>query len=183
MSKIRNKAELVRRSRGHARLDHVKQGTYGLITANGQADFQGCAIGCLATPHTQRGIRGMLAKLGWSAIHHAKDGGFYEGSEDQLDRLLSEFGIEPELARCAEAIFESLPYHGGAISFIPAFAEALPEGYNLTPKRIKKLWDRATKNGAGDECYMSVDETEADLGYDNVPAVRDRFLDLLRALA
>jgi hypothetical protein len=159
--KIKNKGLLVRRAEWHAKNDHVKQGTYGDSSCNGKVEFEGCAIGCLATPHTERGLRAFIRKLGekevksdykfdpslgYSTWQREETGSFvlYEEDDDQLPRIAREFGINRALARAAEGLFESFNKNGEAINFIPAFARALPEGVNVRPDAVKRAWKRIT---------------------------------------
>lgn len=138
--RIKNKRELVLRALGHARLDHIAQGTYGSASCNGEVEFKGCAIGCLATPHRKGELRSFIRRLGELICGEYE---LEEAGTDQIPRLKREFGICPELARVAEAFFESQPTHGAAIEFIPEFAKALPEGANITPRKVRKFWEES----------------------------------------
>jgi hypothetical protein len=191
--RIKNTQELVNRSRWHARHDHVKQGTYGKSKTNGVTEFQGCAIGCLATPHRKRDLKAFVkalrAKFGdkndgsITGLGYIDEGYVYEDDLAQLKRLKSEFGIIPELARVAESIFEHLPTHSEAIEFIPAFAAALNEGANFTPAKVEKAWERLSDNTNN---HVSVDwasspadwnEDERDEDHNQrIRDVRDKFL-------
>lgn len=183
--KVRNTRELVQRARGHARADHVKQGTYGRGAVNGHVVYKGCAIGCLSTPHRKPELRKFLrAVFGGpkgtpNSLNHVE----YFGRDEfaMLKDLGAEFGIDPTLARCAEAIFERLPTHGEAIDFIPAFASALNEGASFTQRKLAKVWPEIIGRSVG------VDETPDEY---NVPwpsqfvarDARDRFLEYLRSV-
>lgn len=142
MTVIKNKRELVLRAEGHARSDHIMQGTYGDISANGSVEFYGCAIGCLATPHRQKELRAFFDEKKVESVPgvspYVPSGVFH--SRNLLTKLEEEFGICPALGRCAEAIFEDMPTHGSAISFIPKFARALPEGVDITGKMLAEIW-------------------------------------------
>lgn len=146
--KIKNTTELVRRARWHARQDHVRQGTYGEIETNGKIDFEGCAIGCLATPHRQKDL--------WAAFR--THGGMLTEVSFQLETLEDDFGICNELARCAEAIFENFPYHGEAIEFIPRFAEALNEGAEIDEAMLRDIWPGIVEPDEGTEAHKWWDE-------------------------
>jgi hypothetical protein len=166
MAKIRNTKELVTRSKSHAKKDHIVQGTYGDISKNGHYEFKGCAIACLANPATQKGLKQFFKKW-FDASEWSVDGENEVDleSDRMIDELKKEFGIVPELARCAEAVFEGLNTHGEAIEFIPKFAAALPEGANITPKQVEKFVE---KNW----------ETEANVGPDiaNIGYVDTKFI-------
>jgi len=139
--KIKNTKELVLRARGHAKLDHIAQGTYGDGTVNGDVEFKGCAIACLATPHRKKDMRAWFIKwLGENYEPGYSNEVEFDDHADLIPALEREFGITQGLARAAEALFESQSTHGAAINFIPAFAEALNEGADITPKAVQKMW-------------------------------------------
>lgn len=151
--KIKNTKELVLRADGHAKADRIKQGTYGSATVNGHAEFEGCAIGCLATPHRKADLRSFLrgflgktdagARDPWGGVPVANEP--FSLDEDMLIKQLGkEFGICPALARVAESCFESYDTHGGAIEFIPRFARSLNEGAEITPSLLEKIWRQVT---------------------------------------
>lgn len=171
MSKIKNTRELVLRARGHARQDHIQQGTYGDASCNGHLEFKGCAIGCLATPHRQSELRAFIKRFGWKD----DDTGDWFLNEDndsakQVKRLKREFGICEPLARLAEGIFEGARTHGAAINVIPEFAAALPEGVNITPRMVYAANIRITG-------------TSSMTDRRNIYSHKDEFLDWLRGLA
>lgn len=160
--KIKNKRELVLRAQYHARHDHVKQGTYGIGRANGQVEFQGCAIGCLAAPHRKKDlrdyVRAIFDKTKVPAYSHLinSDGSMYDprDSDELVAEVGREFGLTPRLLRAAEDVFEGLIEHADAIDFIPAFAKALPEGARITDRQVAAFrkhyhwdagWDEATQ--------------------------------------
>lgn len=143
MGTIRNKRTLVRRTQWHADQDHVVQGTYGSGSCNGQAEFQGCAIGCMATPHTTKGLRAFIKRVGGMS-HGLGEWSFHEEDDDQLPRITKEFGVSRALARVAETLFEAQPTHGAAINFIPKFARALPEGVKITDRQVQEAWKDIT---------------------------------------
>lgn len=170
--KIKNKKELVLRARGHARTDHITQGTYGHAEANGHVEYRGCAIGCLSTPHRQKDLRRFVL-----------DGVDFDDDSGMVRTLAEEFGICPALARAAEAIFEGLDTHGQAIEFIPAFARALPEGVDIGSRSVADWWRKNTRASA--TCYGP-----GDWGFGwlysrrhDAATIRDEFLDWLRGLA
>lgn len=172
MSTIKNGRELVLRAQGHARVDHIQQGTYGESSCNGYVEFKGCAIGCLATPHRQSELRGFIKSLG---RFFADDGDgdqwvLSESASDQLKRLKRDFGINIALARCAEALFEAMPTHGAAINFIPAFAKAVAkcEGVNLTPGRVARGWRESVVDGyCSRASYWGAITGDWDVGFDS----------------
>ena len=133
--KIKNTAELRRRANAHARNDRIAQGTYGDASVNGHVEYHGCAIGCLSTPHRKAELRTYLLSQGADILDIPRP-----NVEAMLRRLSREFGISPALARCAEAIFETLPTHGAAIEFIPKFAASLNEGADITPAALRNVW-------------------------------------------
>jgi hypothetical protein len=174
MSRIKNTRELVLRAQGHARSDHIKQGYYGESNCNGQVEFKGCAIGCLATPHRVSELRSFIKRLG------SFDGDEWELSEtgsDQIPRLRKEFGICTQLARCAEALFEGFTNHHDAIDFIPAFAKALNEGADIKPGEV-----RAAFNRLGGSAFLShyTRVANADLGTSEAEVLAPKFLAWLR---
>lgn len=185
--RIKNTGELVLRAQGHARSDHIEQGTYGQLKANGFAEFRGCAIGCLATPHRKRDLKALYrALMGGNRRSRHASGAYIttmddlrqiEFSSDGLIRgLKREFGICSELARCAEAIFEAQELHGEAISFIPAFARALREGADITPRKLRKAWPTITEN----DFHAEVSEDLASAPFNAPGEAADRFLRWLK---
>lgn len=161
MSKIKNTGELVLRAQAHARHDRIRQGTYGDASVNGHAEYKGCFIGCLSTPHRKRDLFSFLRK--------ARDEGSLEYFDDHDQRLAlhREFGICLELSYLCEAIFEGLPTHGAAIEFLPAFAKALApcEGKRITDAQVQKL-RRRSENDTGDD-YLPLDEDNQALAVRN----------------
>ena len=136
--KIKNTRELVLRAQGHARADHIKQGTYGQGAVNGHAEYQGCAIGCLSTPHRKGDLRAWLRDNLWGPA--ASLTYVYQGSDAMTKQLADEFGISPQLARAAESLFEGFYTHGDAINFIPEFAKSLNEGADIQVPDLRKAW-------------------------------------------
>ena len=164
---IKNKHELVLRAKAHARADRIIQGTYGRGSVNGKVEFEGCFIGCLAAPHRKRALRAWVEGFL----------GNYVEDEFALPELLhEEFGIVPELSRACETIFEEMEYHGDAINFLPAFAEALPEGKRITPRQVNSAWERITGHEIGMGPYFLSTHTEAE-------DARDELLTWLRGRA
>lgn len=168
--KIKNTRELVLRAQGHARADHIKQGTYGSSRTNGKTEFTGCAITCLAAPSRLADLRAWIKAVpreGFSMEDH---------DEHALIRQLGEeFGICESLARLVEIIFESLDFHGEAINFIPQFAKALVEGSSFTDYAV---WNWAEKHGV-EPAHRGMWEIETDSYYDPVISItdlRDQFL-------
>lgn len=136
--KIKNTRELILRARHHARHDHVRQGTYGEAHTNGTVrEYQGCAVGCLATPHRKRDLLSFIkSRFRKSMFDH---GTWHSPGPETLNRWIGEeFGIPKELMSWAEAEFEARLYHSEAIEFIPAFAEAVAtrEGERLDGWRV-----------------------------------------------
>jgi hypothetical protein len=139
---IRNADELVRRANYHARFDHIVQGTYGRAKTNGDVQFQGCWIGCLATPHRKGELKDHIEKVGLDSFDlggNLKGWHYVDEDDDVLtERLYEEFGITEALARHAEIIFENLDYHGEAIEFVPGLAKVLAEieGIEIDDERL-----------------------------------------------
>ena len=129
--KLKNIAELKRRAKWHAANDHVKQGTYGDVTKNGDFEFHGCAVGCLAMPHTKRGMRRFLSGR-WDEDLRM----FALYPDEMYQALTEEFGITNALAREADDLFEEQPTHGAAIEFVKNFANALNEGADITTQMV-----------------------------------------------
>lgn len=175
--KIKNTRELRLRARGHARADHITQGTYGNSHTNGKPEFEGCAIGCLATPHRQSDLRSFIKRLGSFDISD-EVWRLNENAEPQLNRLRREFGISRQLARMAEALFEGFSLHSDAIDFIPAFASALNEGADLKPAALRREWQRL-----GGSAYVgwSGRHPTAELGEEDAEDMAPKFLAWLRA--
>lgn len=169
--KIKNTKELVLRAKGHARLDHVRQAEYGTGAINGEVEFYGCAIGCLATPHRKQEAKSFLKRF----VRHYIKGEVNEFSlnpDDLTKQLSKEFGICEALARSAESCFESCDTHEEAIDFIPAFAAALNEGADITPAKLRAAWERILRRDVyaveryvercvnGSNMHLSSEETE-----------------------
>lgn len=173
--KIKNTKELRLRANAHAKYDRTKQGTYGDASVNGHAEFKGCAIGCLSTPHRKSELRGFLRNIfggatdGWDSLEYAKNS---LDDEDQVELLSEEFGICPALARSAESLFEGCATHGEAIEFIPAFAKALPEGAEISRSSLMTFWDEyEDKEFLGWEDGYSIRD----------PKIKGEFLDWLKS--
>ena len=128
--RLRNIRELQLRARWHAQLGHIEQGTYGNGEVNGHAEFRGCAVGCLSTPHTKNRLIEFLRE------HLTPYGGLDNEGQEQREALTDEFGITTELVSTVEAIFEAQPTHGAAIEFVPNFANALTEGAVITDENV-----------------------------------------------
>jgi hypothetical protein len=165
--KIKNTRELVLRAQGHARGDHIAQGTYGNVKANGKAEFKGCFIGCWATPHRQRELRSLWRRLRgqYGYIGPIAQAGYTLDDDDLIPLLKREFGICPEFARICEAIFEGIEKHGAAIAFLPAVAKALPEGKNITPRachRFARAHGIDIHNPVHSMGHLNRDEADAD---------------------
>jgi hypothetical protein len=185
MTKIKNKKELVLRAQGHARHDRVAQGTYGNGKVNGHADYRGCAIGCLSTPHRKADLRAWLMEHLSKATYAYVDaaGNKEVGIQDihMLNVLERDFGIGWEVARVAEAIFEALPTHGAAIEFIPAFAKALPEGVEIDGELVREWWEENATDPEWREPLMA-DEVNTPATHDAY-GLADEFLGWLSAYA
>lgn len=145
--KIKNTKELRLRANSHTKLDHIKQGTYGLVKLNGHPEYRGCAIGCLSTPHRKRDfLRFVKATIDTLraegvSIRKGRWQGFADGYK-QRDALAKEFGITENLAIVAEACFEGQVKHGAAIEFIRDFAFALPEGADIQDRHVVAFLER-----------------------------------------
>lgn len=173
--KIKNTKLLRARANAHAKYDRIKQGTYGRASVNGHATFEGCAIGCLTTPHTKKGLRNFLQGIfGGSGNGFLEDVGWDD--EDQRTALRKEFGICRTLAVALESLFESQPTHGAAIEFIPAFAAALVEDSNIQPKEVHEKFPECFAFDMWDD---SEEFTQVDRAI--VGDVTDKFLAFLRS--
>lgn len=129
---IHNTETLVERAEWHAKQDHIYQGTYGCGKVNGKAEFVGCAIGCLATPHKPRELVEFLrANLGDADASSALWGPGKKflaiDSFDQTQEIAEQFGICRGLMRLVEDVFEGLSTHGAAINFVRDFARVCAE--------------------------------------------------------
>lgn len=144
MSIIKNKQKLVERAKGHAKLDHVTQGTYGRAKTNGDVEFKGCFIGCYATPHTQDELREWIERHGFrgnppSPFSEFAGMLYVDASEAELvEELDRQFGICEGIARSAETVFENINKDSDAIDFLPRVAEALPEGVDVTDEMVEE---------------------------------------------
>ncbi len=139
--KIKNTKLLRKRADWHHANDHIKQGTYGEGSVNGKPYFEGCAIGCLSTPHTFKALNA------WARSYLPED---YESGQmvelgpepgEMRGILGEEFGICNALTHLAEDIFEGLGYHGDAINFVRDFAHALKEGSTITDRDVGQFKD------------------------------------------
>lgn len=133
MAKIKNKTELVRRVKWHREQDNLIRGEYSVLYGNGKVKFEGCGIGCAATPHGQAALREHYESL-------PDNGPIYARSEDPqtlLARLRQDFGVTPALARSVEAVTEGLEDDQKRGKFLVDFAEALPEGVDVTPRMVR----------------------------------------------
>jgi hypothetical protein len=150
--KIKNTKVLRARARWHHKQDHIAQGFYGECWTNGEQGAKVCAIGCLATPHTRKGLRAWVRSIGEQPYVEGEWRSSEEG-QDQVKRLAKEFGIHPMLARASEAVFEYILDEREAIDFVRDFALALPEGVDIGAAQLKPAWAEIT-DGAG---YMASD--------------------------
>lgn len=172
MATIRNKAELVRRAEYHRREDRFVQGTYSDFMGNGDVKFKGCAIGCLATPHTQSGLRKLFETLlpegrRRLGIAHAE-----ENAHTQLKRLRAEFGVSVALARLMEDVFERETDNDRAANATVRMVRALPEGVDIRGQDVKRFveahggmatgWRRPLGRGYAAMIDWSVESGEAD---------------------
>jgi hypothetical protein len=114
------------------------QGTYGNVYLNGKAEFQGCAVGCLSTPHTQNR---MYAFLKEHLSYGGNSGGLDHEGLGQRESLTEDFGLNPTLIAVVEALFECQPTHGAAIEFVPQFANALHEGAEINDDAVLEWLD------------------------------------------
>lgn len=145
--RTKNTKELKLRAASHVKYDHIKQGTYGQGKVNGYAEFKGCAIGCLSTPHRKAELRSFLRQHLETREEALRQ---FEGrslpknyeftlkldDEYQRKRLGEEFGLTRLLVIAAEALFEAQRYHGDAINFVRNFAYAIPEGVEITDREV-----------------------------------------------
>jgi hypothetical protein len=137
MSTITNGRELIARAEGHAKFDRISQGTYGKPDSNGSdVEYKGCAMFCLSTPATIADENIGIWNRIWNMLDRT---GEFE-REDEIERIREEFGICDGLLDLTEAIFEGLPFHGGAIEFIPEVARKIAqcEGLEITDWEIQR---------------------------------------------
>lgn len=146
--KIKNVALFRRRARAHAKAGHVAQGTYGSGKVNGHAEYKGCFVSCLATPHQKRAltkyIKDKLKRSKNSYREHPDSpaaGLFYLGTGGPTHKriITKEFGLCPELLTVIEGFFEAQRTHGAAINFVPAVAAALNEGADIKPSVVQRF--------------------------------------------
>lgn len=111
------------------------QGTYGNGKTNGETEFQGCAVACLATPHRKDELRNYIIRHG---VDYDGSGTFVVqfGGSGQRRRVAEQFGITERLMILAEGFFEGQTYHGAAINFVKDFACSLQEGADITPRMV-----------------------------------------------
>lgn len=180
--RLKNLATLRERAAWHTAQDHVRQQTYGNGQTNGHTEFHACAIGCLAHPHTLPELSEMMRDRGFEyednrgvlVFSYAAD-----YSEGLIDDIEDEFGVCAGLLRIAEAIFEHLPFHGGAIEWVAEFANALPEGADIDDLDAQMFWE-----DRGNEMDTSYDAFCAVWAFDpDVEDTRDAFVEWLKARA
>lgn len=184
--KIKNTRELRLRADAHARLGHIAQGTYGDVSANGDVEFKGCAVGCLSTPHRKRDLLAWLkdkVKAG-EASEWADSYDYCVTQSAALKALGEEFGITKRLAIVAEAAFEHQETHGQAIEFVREFAHALPEDVDIQDRHVEAFLRRVgfSKLGARRGSYDRVG-TEAAAHAGSIEAFTDQFLSWVRSRA
>lgn len=146
--KIKNVALFRRRARAHAKAGHVTQGTYGSGKVNGHAEYKGCFVSCLATPHQKGALTKYIkdklkaAKNPYQEDPHTPLGGlFYLNTNGPAHKriITKEFGLCPELLTVIEGFFEAQRTHGAAINFVPAVAAALNEGADIKPSAVQRF--------------------------------------------
>jgi hypothetical protein len=144
--KIKNTRELRLRAAAHTKLDHVKQGTYGRVRCNGHAEYKGCAVGCLSTPHRKRDLLKFAKEVFASSPWLSKQEGAWVEVRgigySQREALAAEFGICERLGVMAEGFFEAQITHSEAIDFIRDFAYALPEGIDIDEEHCRAFLRR-----------------------------------------
>jgi hypothetical protein len=151
MPTIKNTDELVKRARNHLEADRFLQGEYVKATMNGDAEFQGCAIGCLVMDvdlKALKDLRPVVIKgenvesptLGWAVPERMDEDEHGEwviqfGGTTMIYTLEEQFGIASNLMTWAEAAFEDGTCdHHAAGEWVVSFAEALVplEGVEIT---------------------------------------------------
>lgn len=146
--KIKNTALFRRRAHAHAAAGHVAQGTYGSGKVNGHAEYKGCFVACLATPHQKRAltkyIKDKLALTKYPSKEDAVSPGaglFWLNTEgpEHKHAITDEFGLCAELLTVIEGFFEAQRTHGAAINFVPAVADALNEGADIKPNDVQRF--------------------------------------------
>lgn len=181
----KNTKELKLRGAAHARADHIKQGTYGRGWTNGKTVFEGCAVGCLSTPHRQAALVKFLKEhLSSFAFDPEEnpDGDTWElhlSDNRQREMLEEEFGLNSELIKLTEALFEAQPTHGAAINFVRDFSAAVPEGVNIEDEDCERFAE-SFKLSLWRE-WNEVEEDITDSG--NVEGITTSYLDWLRNFA
>ena len=158
---IKNTEELVRRAKVSRRQDRIIQRTY----ANTKGiTVRGCAINCLANTPANANILKFWSKAATSDHHQRK-------------RLGEEFGMVPRLCYLAEGFFEVQKSTRSAREFVVHFAEALPEGADITNDDI---WRFCQEELRGLQCndWAGVSQRVQTLG---VTKTTERFLQWLEA--
>jgi hypothetical protein len=139
--RIKNVKLLRARARWHAKEGHVKQGTYGGGRVNGEVEFHGCFVGCLATPHSKRALKSFLQENLSGLVWASGESHLLERTvREQHRTLTATFGLTPPLIALIEAFFEAQPTHAEAIDFVPKVAAALNEGADISPKDVRLWW-------------------------------------------
>ena len=192
----KNIARLRERADFHHEQDHfAMESGYGVgeITGGGAISFKGCALGCLAFPHTQREIdREIQAdRLFWTYDGRSLQwavGGRLRGRPPQYQRIAAEFGITTRLQWLVEGLFESHDTYTAAdvvaaADFVRDFAHAIPDGVKINAADVDVFVrdnlgiDHFTDWG---EVCNSFEEAEVQRDLENVKV---KFFDWLRSFA
>ncbi len=176
---IKNKSTLVRRAAEHKELDHVTRKNYGKIrySTNGETEvqsWQGCAISCLATESSIGAIKEQGKLISGALKIDEEDGRTFWSVElppQQLRNILSiEFGLCDNLIYLAEIIFEGNNVSNEYAQDWPLrFAEAVPEGVNITDEDVERFWnefDVQDYDGSSVELDVQVEDYEK--GWTNI---------------
>jgi len=177
---IKNKDVLVRRATEHKELDHVARRNYGKInySTNGKTEvesWKACAISCLATESTIKGIKKQGGLIDKALKVHEEDGRKFWSvklSPKLLREMLSdEFNLCDNLIYIAEIIFEgdecrvSNEY---SQNWPLMFAQAIPEGVSITNEDVYDFWSECDIDDEDGPVELNVEVEEGPQGYTNI---------------
>lgn len=131
--KIKNTAVLRQRADWHREMEHYAGGTYGEAKFNGETKFKACAIGCLVTPTPKEDVA--FETFLRAEFEPAEETGYWRdfrmSDDEMVERLEDQFGLNDNLLRVIEAIFESIYTQEAKADFVHDVAHAMPEGRDL----------------------------------------------------
>lgn len=191
---IHDTKELRLRARSHAKYDHIKQGTYGDARTNGKTEFQGCAVGCLSTPHRKKEMRDHIIEHGTPREEDGEQ--FFEASfygNEQREWIEEEFGICNTMMLAGEAFFEAQPTHGAAIEFVKNFALSFNEGADFTEEMVQEWcaeqfgygiyeWEAIQNWIYEKQCSAEYDREEPVVYEDEIKRLTILFLDWIKSI-